>query len=83
LNARQLVYYWFPQRGRILNNLYQLKFYAFWDSLTQKRSDGAMVRLITPVYDAEKLEEADRRLQEFTMAILPFLEQFIPGKDAH
>ena len=50
-----MVYYWFPQRGRILTNAYELKLYAFWDALTRQRTDGALVRLITPVYEGEKL----------------------------
>jgi len=32
---RQLTYYWFPQRGRVLTNMFQLKAYAFWDALTR------------------------------------------------
>ena len=76
---KRLVYYWFPQRGRILTNLLQLKLYAFWDTLTEKRSDGAMARLITPVSASEKIEAADKRLQEFTRLILPILDRFVPG----
>jgi EpsI family protein len=43
---KQLSYYWFPQRGRILTNAYQLKLYAFWDALTRQRTDGALVRVM-------------------------------------
>jgi len=39
--------------------MYQLKAYAFWDALTQHRTDGALVRLITPVYESEKPEDAE------------------------
>jgi EpsI family protein len=39
--SRQLVYYWFQQRGRIITNEYLAKWYLFWDSLTNNRSDGA------------------------------------------
>jgi EpsI family protein len=75
---KQLSYYWFPQRGRILTNAYQLKIFAFWDALTRHRTDGALVRLITPVYENEKLKDADERLQGFTREIVPLLAQFIP-----
>jgi exosortase D (VPLPA-CTERM-specific) len=51
---KQVVYYWFSQRGRILTNAYELKLYAFWDALTKQRTDGALVRLITPIYEGEK-----------------------------
>jgi len=46
---KQLVYYWFQQRGRMLTNEYMVKWYLFWDALTRNRTDGALVRLITPV----------------------------------
>ena len=75
---RQLSYYWFPQRGRILTNAYQLKIFAFWDALTRHRTDGALVRLITPVYESEELKDADARLQGFTRKIVPLLSEFIP-----
>ena len=75
---KQLSYYWFPQRGRILTNAYQLKIFAFWDALTKHRTDGALVRLITPVYESEELEDADARLQGFVREVVPLLAHFIP-----
>ena len=75
---KQLSYYWFPQRGRILTNAYQLKIFAFWDALTRQRTDGAMVRVITPVHGLEELEEAEERLQGFTREIVPVLGEFLP-----
>jgi exosortase D (VPLPA-CTERM-specific) len=77
--VRQLVYYWFPQRGRNLTNAYQLKIYVFWDALTKQRTDGALVRLITPVETFEEPAAADRRLQQFLSQALPLLERFLPG----
>ena len=77
--SNQLVYYWFPQRGRILTNAYQLKIYAFWDALTRQRTDGALVRVITPVYGNEELGSADERLQNFVREVAPVLLEFLPG----
>jgi len=79
--SRQITYYWFPVRGRILNNAYQLKIYNFWDALTKQRTDGALVRLITQVYDDEALGDAEKRLQDFVRDIVPVLEEYLPGKD--
>jgi len=79
--SRRVTYYWFPVRGRILNNAYQLKIYNFWDALTQQRTDGALVRLITSVYEDETLADAEKRLQNFVRDIVPVLEEYIPGKD--
>jgi len=78
---RQIAYYWFPVRGRILNNAYQLKIYNFWDALTQQRTDGALVRLITSVYEGESLENAEKRLQNFVRDVAPVLEEYLPGKE--
>ncbi len=75
---RELTYYWFAMRGRTLTNLYQVKLYTFWDALTKHRTDGALVRLITPVYDKETVQEAEARLQEFTKEIVPVLREYIP-----
>jgi EpsI family protein len=80
-DQRQLSYYFFLQRGRILTNAYQLKIFAFWDALTKQRTDGALVRLITPVYGFEDLRDADGRLAEFTQKIMSALTEFIPGEN--
>ena len=45
----QLVYYWFAGRGRTLTNDFAAKLTAMADSLTRGRTDGGLVRLITPV----------------------------------
>ena len=74
---RQLSYYWFPQRGRILTNAYQLKIYNFWDALTKRRTDGALVRVITPVYKGEGPRKAEERLQGFVRKIVPILNQYL------
>ena len=75
-NVKQLVYYWFPQRGRNLTNAYQLKFFAFWDALTRQRTDGSLVRLITPIYESE--QKAEERLLQFTEDVIPTLNTFLP-----
>ena len=77
---RQVAYYWFPVRGRILYSAYQLKIYNFWDALTQQRTDGALVRLITSVYEDEELDDAEKRLQNFVRDVAPVLEEYLPGK---
>jgi exosortase D (VPLPA-CTERM-specific) len=76
--VRELTYYWFPQRGRNLTNLFQLKLFTFWNALTRRRTDGALVRVVTPVYESEQLIDADARLQGFTREITPVLATFLP-----
>ena len=75
--AQQIAYFWFPARGRILTNAWELKIYTFWDALTRQRTDGALVRVITAVYPDENIEGAEARLQDFTRQIVPVLDGFI------
>ena len=76
--AKQLSCFWFPQRDRVLTNAWELKVYNFWDALTRQRTDGALVRLITPVYPNEDVAQAEARLTAFTQAIVPVLNEFLP-----
>ena len=78
---RQLVYYWFAQRGRVLTSEYLAKWYLFEDSLKMQRSDGALVRLVTPVPPGSDINEADARLQQFLLDFYPMLPRFLPGSD--
>ncbi len=75
---KQLVYYWFQQRGRSITNEYQLKWFLFWDSLTQHRSDGALLRLTTSILPNESWEEGDKRLIKFSHALGNKLDGYIP-----
>ena len=79
-DQRQLVYYWFAQRGRNITNEFAAKWYIFRDGLLMNRSDGALVRVTTYVGDAAQLPEADARLQTFIRDIDPKLSYFIPGE---
>lgn len=77
-DRRQLVYYWFQQRGRVLTNEYLVKWYLFWDSLTRSRSDGALVRLVVPIPEGAVEEQADRQLAEFAAEVAPVLDEYLP-----
>lgn len=76
-DQRQLVYYWFDQRGRDLTSEWAVKWYLLRDRVTNGRSDGFLVRLVTPVAAqagpgrageqgmAQAEAEADLRLRQF------------------
>lgn len=76
---RQLVYYWFEQRGRRMTNDFLVKASVIWDSLTTGRQDGALIRLITPLGSGESEADADARLQGFMTDAMPVIPRFIPG----
>lgn len=75
---RQLVYYWFQQRGRVITNEYWVKWWLFWDALTRNRTDGALVRLTIPILPGQDLDQAEAALQEFAAVTVPELGPYIP-----
>lgn len=75
---KQIVYYWFEQRGRRLTNEFAVKLLLFWDALTRNRTDGALVRLVTEVRSGESADEAEVRLAAFVGAVLPPLARHLP-----
>ena len=75
---KQLVYYWFQQRGRVITNEYLVKWFLFWDALTRNRTDGALVRLTTRMKPHESWEAGDARLTEFARAAAGDLDKYIP-----
>lgn len=77
-DTRQLVYYWFQQRGRVITSEYLVKWYLFYDAVTRNRTDGALVRVTTPVDRTEDWSDGDRRLQAFIREALPLLDGHVP-----
>ncbi len=76
--TKQMVYYWFEQRGKRMTNDYAVKASVVWDGLTRGRADGALVRFVTPMGRNESDVDAEARLQGFMAELLPKLPRFIP-----
>ena len=75
---RQLVYYWFRQRGRNITDEYLAKFYLLIDAIGMNRTDGALVRLTTPIPQGDDMGRAERRLSDFLRALAPRMRAFVP-----
>jgi len=78
-NQRELVYYWFLQRGRVVTNEYLVKWYLLVDSVRRHRTDGALVRVIVPMTPTMSEADADRVLSGFVADIGPRLDPYVPG----
>jgi EpsI family protein len=74
---RQMVFYWYQGRGRVISSEYWGKFWMVADAISRNRTDGALVRVMTPVTGSE--QEARERLLVFTQALVPHLDRFIPN----
>jgi len=77
-DQKQVVYYWFQQRGRTITNEYLVKWYIFWDALTRNRTDGALVRLSAPIMTGMDESQVDAEIGRFAAAVLPGLKTYIP-----
>jgi EpsI family protein len=75
---RQLVLYWFQAHGREVASEYWAKFYLISDSVRMNRSDGGLVRLMTPMMNGESPDAAEARLMKLGSQFLPLLDQYIP-----
>lgn len=74
---KQMVFYWYQSRGRVIASEYWDKLWMVADALSRNRTDGALVRLVTPVTDGEA--NARARLVKFTQLLFPHLENLIPN----
>jgi EpsI family protein len=76
--TRQFVLYWYQAHGRSIANEYTAKLYMIADAIRLNRTDGSIVRVISPVLPAETVADARDRVMKFTGEMAPFLPRFIP-----
>jgi exosortase D (VPLPA-CTERM-specific) len=77
--TRMMVYYWFQQRERRIAWDISAKFWLMIDGATTGRTDGALVRLTTPILPGEADAEAEARLFDVLTTLQEPLPRFIPG----
>jgi exosortase D (VPLPA-CTERM-specific) len=77
--VKQVVYYWFDERGRKIANEWWSKWYLLADAIFKNRTDGALVRLTTQVFPGETESDGDRRLHAFMREVVPALTAYLPS----
>lgn len=77
---RQLVLYWYQSHGRILASEYWGKLFLIADAVRLNRTDGSVVRVITPILgeSTETEKAAETRAVDFVRSLLPLLDEFLP-----
>ena len=73
---RQLLVYWYQGRGRAVASEYWGKIYTVLDSMRRRRSDGAMVRVMTPVGKSE--EAALASVADLASQVASVLPAYVP-----
>jgi EpsI family protein len=74
---RQIAYYWYQGRGRVVADEFANKFWLIVDAARLRRSDGALVRVMTTL-DAASPAPADAASTAFSRGVFPVLERFVP-----
>jgi EpsI family protein len=74
---KQLYLWWYQARGRIYANEYLNKVYIIWDAFTRNRTDGALVRINSPIMNGD-VDSAQKIEVEFISLFFDQLNSFIP-----
>lgn len=75
---RQLVLYWYQSHGRAVASEYWAKFYLVADAIHLNRSDGGLVRIMTPLAPEESVDHGQQRALQFGQLLLPMLDNYLP-----
>ncbi len=73
---KEVLIYWYQGRGRFAASEYTDKINTIWDSALRRRSDGAMVRVMTATGDSEA--EATRAAIDLAARTADNLKAFVP-----
>jgi EpsI family protein len=73
---RQLVFYWYQGRGRVVANEYRNKALLMFDAARLHRTNGGLVRLIAPI--TSTADSAKTALSSFAVLVFPYLDRHLP-----
>jgi len=73
---RQAVFYWYQGRSRVVASELRNKFWLMLDAARLQRTDGGLVRTITPVSSTP--QAAFATLTTFSTALFPYLTSRLP-----
>jgi EpsI family protein len=76
-NARQLVYYWYQSRGRVIWEDWQKIVYVGLDRALQGRTDGSLVRFTVPIIGDDEAA-AEAAFLDLAPRILTLLPDYVP-----
>jgi EpsI family protein len=75
---RQLVYYWYQERGRVIARDWRKIIALFTDRATRQRTDGALVRLTSQILRGDE-QQAEQAVLAVAAEITQRLPAFVPN----
>jgi EpsI family protein len=76
--SHMFVLYWYQAHGRAVANEYWAKYFLVADAIRTNRTDGALIRVITPMAFNEDVTTSEKRAAGFARQILPLLNRYVP-----
>src|ERR1700730_2313193 len=77
-SSTDVVLYWYQAHGRVTPSEYWAKIFLATDAIRLNRTDGALVRVVTPIEQSEGETKAQERAVSFSEQILSKLDAYIP-----
>ena len=79
-NQRQMVYYWYHSRGRVIAEDWRKIVMLFWDRALRQRTDGSLMRFTVPLDrgDERDVDRAEEEFSDLVSQILPRLAAYVP-----
>ena len=76
-----VVVYWYQSHNRVIASEYWGKVYMVLDAIRMNRTDGALVRVISPLPGADDAAaaSADRLAVDFVQSVFPLLGRHLPS----
>jgi EpsI family protein len=75
-NQMQVIIYWFQSQGNVVADELGAKIALVRGAITRNRTDGALVRLSSPVQGG--VDQTTARLTQYVQAVYPILHDYLP-----
>jgi EpsI family protein len=75
--ARELVYYWYQEQGRVIADDWKKIVYMTIDRARRHRTDGALIRLTAPIFHNDETT-ADAEILGLAALMLPQIPPYVP-----
>jgi len=73
---QQVVLYWYQSQGRAVAGELEARLEMVKNSIVRHRTDGALVRVSSPVYGS--MQETSDRVVKYIQAMYPVLDEYLP-----
>jgi EpsI family protein len=75
--ARELVYYWYQEQGRVIADDWKKIVYMTLDRARRSRTDGSLIRFSAPIRHNDEAR-ADAEILDLAALILPQIPPYVP-----